>query len=299
MKKLHSFNVGREVPVIAGSWWTVLQNPNLGELDGGEQQQPVDFAIWQAANGMWQLWSCIRRTKCGGKTRLFYRWQSKNLTDKDWEPVGIAMQADPKFGEHLGGLQAPYVLKINNLYHMFYGCWDAISLAVSKDGITFKRKLNPEGKSIIFDHEKGSNPRDPMVIRVDDLWFCYYTAHPNNKGHDYCRTSKDLITWSDPKVVAFGGQAGTGRSSGECPFVVFREPYYYLFRTQRYADIPQTRVNCSKDPMDFGINGDKYFVCTLSVAAPEIIFQEGQYYIATLLPNVKGIRITKLKWVRE
>jgi len=296
---MQPFKKGKEVPVIDGAWWIVAGNPDLGELDGGERQQPVDFAIWQAANGMWQLWSCIRGTKCGGKTRLLYRWQGKNLTDRDWEPMGIAMQADPKFGEQIGGLQAPYVLKINNLYHMFYGCWDAISLATSEDGITFNRKLNADGNSIIFSHEKGSNPRDPIVIRVGNLWLCYYTAFPNGKGYDYCRTSKDLKTWSEAKAVAFGGQAGTGGSSAECPFVVFRNPYYYLFRTQHYADNPQTSVYCSKDPMNFGINDDKYFICRLPVAAPEIILQGEQYYIAALLPNLKGIRIARLKWMQK
>ena len=41
----------------------------------------MDFAVWQAKDGTWQLWSCIRQTKCGGKTRLFYRWEGKALTD--------------------------------------------------------------------------------------------------------------------------------------------------------------------------------------------------------------------------
>ena len=51
--------------------------------------------------------------------------------------------------------------------------------------------------------------------------------------------------------------------------------------------------------MDFGINNDKYLVCSLPVAAPEIVLYEEQYYIAALLPNLKGIRIAKLKWVQE
>lgn len=290
---------GREKETLAidGAWWTVAHNPNLGEIDGGERQEPVDFAIWQAANGMWQLWSCIRGTKCGGMTRLFYRWQHKNLTDGDWEPIGIAMQADSKFGEKVGFLQAPYVLKINNLYHMFYGCGHAIALATSEDGITFKRKLNTNSQSLLFEREGGS--RDPMVIRVGGLWLCYYTAEPDRRGLDYCRTSKDLATWGKPKIVAFGGQAGTGETTAECPFVVARGPYYYLFRTQHYADNPQTSIYRSKDPMDFGINNDKYFVCRLPVAAPEIVLYEGQYYIAALVPNLKGIRIAKLKWMRE
>src|SRR5262245_36150791 len=62
------------VPEIDGEWWTVAGSPDLGPLTG-PKQQPVDFGIWQAADGTWQLWSCIRSTKEAGKTRLFHRWQ--------------------------------------------------------------------------------------------------------------------------------------------------------------------------------------------------------------------------------
>ncbi len=96
----------RPLPRIEGPWWTVAGNPDLGELNS-PKQQVVDFAVWQAADGTWQLWACIRQTKCAGKTRLFYRWEGKRLTDPDWTPGGIALQADPKYGETAGGLQAP------------------------------------------------------------------------------------------------------------------------------------------------------------------------------------------------
>ena len=52
----------------------------------------------------------------------------------------------------------------------------------------------------------------------------------------------------------------------------------------------------SKDPMDFGINDDQYLVAKLPVAAPEIILHEGNYYIASLLPNLQGVRIAHMKW---
>jgi len=123
------------------------------------------------------------------------------------------------------------------------------------------------------------------------------TANPDGKGSVYSRTSKDLVIWSEPKIVAFGGQAGTGKNSAECPFVVFRNTYYYLFRTQHYPENPQSSIYCSSNPLDFGVDDDKYFVCRLPIAAPEIVLQEGQYYIAALLPNLKGIRVAKLKWV--
>lgn len=103
------------MPVIKGDWWQVAGDPDLGEYTD-EEQQPVDFGVWQAADGTWQLWSCIRHTKCGGNTRLFYRWEDRNLTDKNWKPMGIAMEGDPSLGEQVGGLQAPHVIKTDGMY---------------------------------------------------------------------------------------------------------------------------------------------------------------------------------------
>ncbi|MCY2950552.1 MAG: family 43 glycosylhydrolase [Planctomycetota bacterium] len=50
------------MPRIAGDWWMVAGDPDLGDLTD-PKQQPVDFSIWQAADGTWQLWSCIRIAK--------------------------------------------------------------------------------------------------------------------------------------------------------------------------------------------------------------------------------------------
>src|SRR5688572_5650603 len=73
------------VPRLVGEWWTVAGNPDLGALST-EKQQVVDFGIWPAADGTWQIWSCIRATNEGGKTRLFHRWEGARLTDRDWTP---------------------------------------------------------------------------------------------------------------------------------------------------------------------------------------------------------------------
>ena len=81
------------VPKIEGDWWQVAGSPDLGQYTT-ERQQPVDFAIWQAADGSWQIWSCIRATSYPGWTRLLYRWESKSLTDHDWKPMGIVMTSD-------------------------------------------------------------------------------------------------------------------------------------------------------------------------------------------------------------
>lgn len=284
------------LPCVGDKWWQVAGDPDLADYTS-EKQQPVDFGVWQASDGTWQLWSCIRGTHCGGNTRLFYRWEGQHLTDPDWKPMGIAMEARPELGETPGGLQAPHVVKPNGKYYMAYGDWVNICFAVSTDGKNFERIIQPDGRTGVFSEGPDVNTRDPMLINIDGLWHCYYTAFVGGKGADWCRTSPDLVTWSSAAMVAYGGQSGTGGSSAECPFVVEPQPgQYYLFRTQRYGQNAQTSVYRSTNPLYFGIDNDEGFVCHLKVAAPEIIHHEGRYYIAYLNPDLKGIRIAGLGW---
>jgi len=221
------------VPRIDGDFWQIAGDPDLGKYTL-PQQQPVDFGIWQAADGTWQLWSCIRFTAAPGKTRLLYRWQANRLTDRDWTPMGTAMMADPKFGETEGGLQAPFVLKEGSEYYMFYGNWEHIAKAKSEDGKTFARQLTSEGKSGMFGEGAGNNTRDPMVIKIGRLYYIYYTAYPDGHGYDFARTSKDLRHWSEHVKVAYGGSPGNAKYSAECPFVYYQKAsgYYYLLRNQ-------------------------------------------------------------------
>ncbi len=299
------------VPVIDGEFWQIAENPDLGALTG-EQQQPVDFGIWQAADGTWQLWSCIRKTECGGHTRLFYRWEGKDLQDKNWKPMGISMMADTMLGESQGGLQAPHVLKEEGLYYMFYGDWNRICLAISGDGKHFKRVLKKEdGEPDLFTEDTGEPPqynhaRDPMVLKMGNTYYCYYTSHTSliePDGAAYCRTSLDNTNWSESVIVShtppFPGNSP--RYSDECPHVVYLEQseLFYLFVTQIYGKNSQTTVYASPNPMYFGIDDNTYFIEKLPVAAPEIIFHNGQYYIASTMPTLDGIWIAKLKWIEK
>ena len=288
------------IPQIQGDWWQVAGDPDLGKFTS-PKQQPVDFAMWQAADGTWQIWSCIRSTLCGGRTRLFYRWQGSTIRDRDWRPMGIAMQADPGFGETDGGLQAPYVFRTGGEYVMLYGDWENICKARSSDGKTFSRVLQPDGRAGMFSEGPGNNTRDPMVIRIGDVFHAYYTAYPQKLGAVFLRTSKDLSAWNPSQRVAFGGAAGTGPFSAECPFVYLHKAsgFYYLFRTQHYGENAETRVYRSKDPASFGIDDDRFLVATLPVAAPEIVDYDGETYMAALLPSLKGIQIVKLTFVNK
>jgi hypothetical protein len=290
----------RLVPEPEGQFWTLAGNPNLAAL-GRPSQQPVDFAIWQAADGTWQLWSCVRSTRAPGRTRLFYRWQGNRLTDSNWQPIGIALTANPRLGETEGGVQAPFVLKAGGTYFMLYGDWEHICLATSGDGKAFRRQLATSGRSGMFAIAKGANTRDPMVLPHDGRYYCYTTANPQGKGAVYCCVSTDLRHWGRPVIVSAGGAAGSGPSSAECPFVYFHPEnrLFYLFRTQRYGRDARTRVYASPDPLNFGVDDDRYFVATLPIAAPEIVAFRGRLYLACLRPELDGVRIARLRFVRR
>lgn len=76
-------------------------HPDLGQYNS-DKVEPVDFGIWQAADGTWQVWSCIRGSKFPGSprtTRFLYGWEGKSLTDKNWAEQGIKWVADPSLGE--------------------------------------------------------------------------------------------------------------------------------------------------------------------------------------------------------
>ena len=290
------------VPKIAGPWWQVAGNPDLGDYTS-EKQQPVDFGIWQAKDGTWQIWSCIRHTKCGGHTRLFYRWEGNRLTDTDWKPMGIAMEADPSLGESLGGLQAPYVFVEDGTYYMVYGDWGRICLAKSADGKQFERVLNEKGQPDLFSGPY-DNSRDAMMLKMGNLFYCYYMGHKKEAKYDsaiFCRTSHDLREWSEPVMVSAGGTPDTGDhwfgANAECPFVVHKDGLFYLFRNQLYGVPSLNTQYASPNPFNFGVGHDRFLIGTLEVAAPEIIQYEGRWYIAALNPGLDGIRIAELEWV--
>ncbi len=282
-------------PTIAGEWITIAGNPDLGEWTSDEQE-PVDFGIWQAADGDWQLWSCIRKTKHPGRTRIFHRWESTHLTMPNWEPRGITFTGDGTVGETVGGMQAPYVIRVEEEWKMFYGDYRHICLATSVDGKTFTKALE-RGMTGLFGEGPMAHARDPMLIQIGPRWYCYYSAHPRGAHGIWLRTTTDFTQWSESQCVMTGGQAGDAWWNFECPHVVRHLGWFYLFHTQNYAaGKQQTSVYCSADPTWFGVDDDSNFLGHLPIAAPELIYHDHQWYIAALTSDLDGIRIAPLAW---
>jgi len=290
-----AFQAPFDVPEVDGPWWQIARNPDLGELTGVltkaeaeekgcARQEPVDFAIWQAKDGTWQLVSCIRNTKEVGYTRLFYCWESRSLMDTEWEPKGIFHRADPRIGESPGYLQAPHTIVINGVYHMFYNSGSKIFCMTSEDGKNFARRRNEKGNPVVV----GGCGRDLNIANIDGLWHLYYVGSDG----DMCRTSADLETWSDPTRVTCG--------PFESPFLVPRDDFFYLFVSSR-GQGPLGRVYRSSDPLDFSAEDERYLISSVFEpphVASEIVQHEGQYYIAvySLKQEDLGIRMARLKW---
>ena len=331
-------------PVLDGDFWMIGDNPDLGELQGpyadprwpGQvlNQEPVDHCICQSSDGAWHLWGCIRKTKVG---RILYHWEGESLTTPHWRQTGEVIRADRDAGESMlfqesaEWIQSPYVIQHEGRYWMFYGGYasevneggqpqdestqagDAgfdgqMCLMTSVDGRQWTRHRDAQGRSRLF--VGPGEVRDACLIEVDGLWHLYYAGYHGGRRSNhgfYLRTSQDLMHWSgwtcvhqDPRP-----QFGARNYDTECPHVVERGGYYYLFRTEDYAGA-KTHVFRSKDPRDFGVGDARpYYVCSIAVAAPEIIVDsaadggDGSEYVSSNHNLDGGTMLCRLRWIPD
>ncbi len=322
-------------PVLDGDWWLIGPSPDIDSLipdpveikqrgDGvgrPEKNAPVDHHIFQGLDGRWHCWGCVRATNVG---RVLYHWEAARVTDSPWESTGHIIRVDKSCGESVEPgdecIQSPFFIEQDGRYFMFYGGGTTeivesgpperprarrqMCLMTSDDGRTWERHRNGAGQSRVFAGPAGT--RDPCVLQIDGLWHMYYCAASEQSGWQsatFLRTSPDLINWSDYKLVHFDAgfvyATETKKKAIECPFVVFRSGYYYLFRTVDYYS-GETHVFRSIDPHDFGVGDlrDKH-VCRIRVAAPEIYCIEGQEYVSSSHNPPLGEQMCRLRWVEQ
>jgi beta-fructofuranosidase len=155
--------------------------------------------------------------------------------------------------------------------------------------------------------------RDHFVFKKDDgEYLMYVSGIKNRRGCISVASSWDLIHWE------FRGYALTSDENApltpawgamESPFIVEKDGYYYLFVT--YTDsgaktYNDTLVFASKDPLHFGSYMAEHDpaipITTLYAHAPEILHENGKYYITTCgwlkrpTPNPGCVSIAELIW---
>jgi hypothetical protein len=290
-------------PRIDGAWWRIAAPPQL-ERWAKPGVQAVDFTIFQAADGTWQLFSCIRGTAAPGKGRLLYRWQAKHLEDADWAPCGIFREADPALGQQEGLLQAPYCLRDGSRWLLFCNSAGARCLE-SKDGIAFSWAENAAGESKFFDMG-----RDLMILDqrdVDGRWYALYTdivpgKYPERQNHTVSFRSAATLdgVWSAKTDIgvltpSFAGD-GYPFCEAESPFVVHRGGWYYrweqmdVFASRSLSDWTGAR----RTELVPGPGGRRSFL------APEIVEHDGASYIGAYSYDHgrSGIYLARLAWGR-
>lgn len=314
------------IPRLNGESWMAGANPNLGSLQGNPAgvscpQECVDHHIYRADDGLWHLWGCVRNTAVG---RILYHWRANKITDSPWEPTGEIIRSDRTAGESLDDwqgeewIQSPYIIKDSGTYHMFFGghavgreldpalltgdyrrCHCQICRMTSPDGLLWCRLRNKDGRSLVF--RGPGEARDPCVLRVRTLWYLYYAGYEWQEEEQpgvYVRISEDLVHWSEYRLVHRWrhNDFGLNNWDTECPHVVYRGGFFYLFRTENYA-LARTHVFRSADPLDFGIDRLGDYLGVLPVSAPEIIVDgDGQEYITSNHNLTGGTMVCKLIW---
>jgi hypothetical protein len=288
------------VPVLAAPWIRIAAPPEL-ERWAKPGVQPVDFTIFPAADGVWQLIACVRGTAQPGGNRLLYRWESPSLTAADWRPMGIFAEADPAFGHQPGLLQAPFCVIAGGQWHLFCNSAGAHCLT-SRDGRTFSWAANAAGSRTFF-----PMGRDVMILDHrdrDGLWYAFYTEYrpeldARRKHHTVSyRTARTLDgAWServDYGVLTPLPPVGDGYPfcEAESPFVLRRGDWYYRWE-QMDVFISRSLIDWSAASRHELVPGGRR-----SFLAPEIISDGDARIIAAYSyePGYSGIYLAPLAW---
>ena len=289
--------------VIIGACKSAQDNLQVGEFTRiydasvGETEQWYinDHCFIRDANGIWHLFGITHQEPMNpiGEDN-FAHAVSTNLTS-GWEKRHFALTVDEKAGE--SHLWAPYVISHDGLYYMYY-CGGSnegndkykINLATSKNLNDWER--HPANPMVV----DGYDARDPFILKLKDEWIMYYTATSKPQGGNYtvnAVVSKDLIHWSDRRIVFTDPSIGKWGGPTESPTIIQRGGYYYLFIGPR-DDYRGTCVYKSKDPFDFKIEN---FVRRINSHAAEVIKDvNGDWYVSHCGWGQDGVYLASLEW---
>jgi beta-xylosidase len=200
---------------------------------------------------------------------------------------------------------APHIIEHAGKYWMFYtgvndSAAQAICLATSTDLDHWERhEGNPLFTSLPWGHwdtTHWSDCRDPMVLKVGDTFYCYYTAArqvPGSETVENClgiASSKDLINWQDE---GYRRLVHTLTTPPESPFVVNRNGEYYLFYTNYKYGIVYVR---SQDPLHgWKENPDDPQSILEGVSATEIFEHNGRWYITLISHMPYGLHFLEIR----
>lgn len=279
-------------PQITGEWKILFQPEKHGDYVN-------DHTVVKGSDGKWHLYGCTSFSGGPYNERYFAHGVGESLE----QPMKEAGRSIDK-----GTLAwAPCVIEKEGNYYMFYGP-SPTQLAVSFDmqewyGYPVTLKNEP----IMGAH------RDHFVLKIaEDKYVMYVAGIYRKKGAISAFSSNDLLHWEFEGFALTSGKdapLNPGWGAMESPFVVQKDGWFYLLVT--YNDCTNetycnTLVFASQDPLKFGEynggNDGAEVIATLHAHAPEVLLENGNYYITTCgwrskpLPHKGAVSIAKLEW---
>jgi len=175
---------------------------------------------------------------------------------------------------------APCAIEKDDLYYLFYTP-QSVRYAVSKDLYNW----NPQGT--LF--EGPAHLRDPYILFENGIYTMVYI-----EDDLLYRTSENLIDWSEPKIFQKNPFPSAAQES---PCIWKRNGIYYLmwcvYNGQNGCYDNRSFVFASKSLYDFT---GKTPITMLPGHAPEIIYENGNYYIISVFYPENGLNIARISW---
>ncbi|WP_461142839.1 family 43 glycosylhydrolase [Salinifilum aidingensis] len=281
---------GSAVPeeVSAGEYRRVY-DPSAGE---DRPWYINDHCFVRGRDGLWHLFGITHPEPAEPMDERTFAHATAPHPLGPWTKRAPALTADPDyFGETV--LWAPHVVEHRGLYWMFYcgGGHDrtrfAISAAVSADLWRWRRL--PTGP--LF--RDGYDARDPALVRRGGRWLLFYTATSEPAGGNHvvaCRTSADLLRWSERFVVFRDEERGTWGGPTESPFVLERGGSWYLFIGPRGGYVG-TDVFAGVDPLHFDLSQR---VGHVPSHAAEVLRAGGRWWVSSAGWGQGGVHLAPL-----
>jgi len=251
-----------------------------------------DHCFIQGPDGRWHMFGITQSEPAKPQQERFLAHAtSDDLLAPQWKTETDVLPIDAS--ETV--IWAPHVVLHDGLYYLFYcgggsGNLYHINLATSRDLFHWERHpANP----LLVD---GYDARDPMVLRIGNEWVLYYTATSTPTGGNHivvAVTSRDLIHWSNRRVVFTHPKQGTYGGPTESPFIVPRGNRYYLFVCEN-APYNSTAIYASDDPFSWSI--DALVGRVPSHAAEVIAGPDQRWWVSRAGWGQGGLYLAELFW---
>jgi sucrose-6-phosphate hydrolase SacC (GH32 family) len=205
-----------------------------------------------------------------------------------WRTEEPALISSPLLPWEERGIFAPYVIRVNEIWYMFYSSHNLakaqyICLATSRDLYRWERYSGnplfvPSASWAYWSEDEACSCRDPHVLPHPRFGFIMYWVadmkHPRDHSCIAASVSRDLVHWREigPVLVRKWSFYESYTTKTESPCVIQRGDRYILF--YRHGD--GTKYCCSDDPLDWhGRDSSLLATCHAS----EIFEVDGQWWI--------------------